>query len=45
MGQNAWFALTLGKYGYWLQTGKLGMQGKAQDFLRDEGVKKAYLGL
>ena len=38
-------ALTLAQYGYVLQTGQLVMQGKAQDLLRDEGVKKAYLGL
>jgi len=43
--QNAMLALTLAQYGYVLQTGQLVMQGKAQDLLRDEGVKKAYLGL
>jgi branched-chain amino acid transport system ATP-binding protein len=43
--QNAMLALTLATYGYVLQTGSLVMQGKAQDLLRDEGVKKAYLGL
>jgi branched-chain amino acid transport system ATP-binding protein len=43
--QNAMLALTLAQYGYELQTGQLVMQGKAQDLLRDEGAKKAYLGL
>ena len=43
--QNAMLALTLAQYGYVLQTGQVVMQGKAQDLLRDEGVKKAYLGL
>jgi branched-chain amino acid transport system ATP-binding protein len=43
--QNAMLALTLAQYGYVLQTGELVMQGKAQELLRDEGVKKAYLGL
>jgi len=43
--QNAMLALTLAQYGYVLETGQLVMQGKAQDLLRDEGVKKAYLGL
>jgi len=43
--QNAMLALTLAQYGYVLETGRLVMQGKAQDLLRDEGVKKAYLGL
>src|SRR5262245_29352970 len=43
--QNAMLALTLAQYGYVLQTGSLVMQGKASDLLRDEGVKRAYLGL
>jgi branched-chain amino acid transport system ATP-binding protein len=43
--QNAMLALTLAQYGYVLETGQLVMQGEAQDLLRDEGVKKAYLGL
>ncbi|PYM94738.1 MAG: ABC transporter ATP-binding protein [Candidatus Rokuibacteriota bacterium] len=43
--QNAMLALTLAQYGYVLQTGQVVMQGKAEDLLRDEGVKKAYLGL
>jgi branched-chain amino acid transport system ATP-binding protein len=43
--QNAMLALTLAQYGYVLQTGSLVMQGNARDLLRDEGVKKAYLGL
>ena len=43
--QNAMLALTLGQYGYVLETGSLVMQGNAQELLRDEGVKKAYLGI
>src|SRR5215469_16666324 len=43
--QNAMLALTLAQYGYVLETGSLVMQGNAQDLLRDEGVKKAYLGI
>src|SRR4029453_2095818 len=43
--QNGMLALPLAQYGYVLETGQLVMQGKAQDLLRDEGVKKAYLGL
>src|SRR5881409_1231051 len=43
--QNAMLALTLAQYGYVLQTGTLVMQGKADELLRDEGVKNAYLGL
>ena len=43
--QNAMLALTLAQYGYVLETGTLVMQGDAQELLRDEGVKKAYLGI
>src|SRR5882762_4011010 len=43
--QNAMLALTLAQYGYVLETGTLVMQGKADELLRDEGVKRAYLGL
>jgi branched-chain amino acid transport system ATP-binding protein len=43
--QNAMLALTLAEHGYVLETGSLVIQGKAQDLLRDEGVKKAYLGI
>jgi branched-chain amino acid transport system ATP-binding protein len=43
--QNAMLALTLAQYGYVLETGNLVMQGAAQELLRDEGVKKAYLGI
>jgi ABC-type branched-subunit amino acid transport system ATPase component len=35
----------LAQYGYVLETGLAVMQGNAQDLLRDEGVKKAYLGI
>jgi len=43
--QNAMLALTIAQRGYVLETGHIVMQGKAQDLLQDEGVKKAYLGL
>ena len=43
--QNAMLALTVAQYGYVLETGRLVMQGKAQDLLQDERVKKAYLGI
>ena len=38
-------ALTVARYGYVLETGSLVLQGQAQELLRNEGVKKAYLGL
>jgi branched-chain amino acid transport system ATP-binding protein len=43
--QNAMLALTLARYGYVLETGSLVLQGPAADLLRDEGVRKAYLGI
>ena len=43
--QNAMLALTLAHYGYVLETGSLVMQGEAKELLRDEGVKRAYLGI
>jgi len=43
--QNAMLALTLARYGYVLETGSLVMEGKADDLLRDAGVRKAYLGM
>ena len=43
--QNAMLALTLSGYGYVLETGRLVLQGPADDLLRDEGVRKAYLGI
>src|SRR5262245_2822846 len=43
--QNAMLALTLAQYGYVLETGSLVMEGKADELLRNEGVKKAYLGI
>ena len=43
--QNAMLALTLAQYGYVLETGSFVMQGNAEALLRDEGVKKAYLGI
>ena len=43
--QNAMLALTIAQRSYVLETGQVVMQGKAQDLLQDEGVKKAYLGL
>jgi branched-chain amino acid transport system ATP-binding protein len=43
--QNAMLALTLARYGYVLETGLVVMQGQADELLRDEGVRKAYLGI
>jgi branched-chain amino acid transport system ATP-binding protein len=43
--QNAMLALTLARYSYVLETGTLALHGPAADLLRDEGVRKAYLGI
>jgi len=43
--QNAMLALTLARYGYVLETGSVVMEGQADELLRDEGVRKAYLGI
>jgi branched-chain amino acid transport system ATP-binding protein len=43
--QNAMLALTIARRSYVLETGTIVMQGEGQELLRDEGVKKAYLGI
>jgi branched-chain amino acid transport system ATP-binding protein len=43
--QNAMLALTLARYSYVLETGSLVLHGPADQLLRDEGVRKAYLGI
>lgn len=42
--QNAKMALAIADRAYVLETGTISMSGKASDLLRDENVKKAYLG-
>jgi branched-chain amino acid transport system ATP-binding protein len=42
--QNAFGALQLADYGYVLETGEITLEGKADELLRDERVKSAYLG-
>jgi branched-chain amino acid transport system ATP-binding protein len=42
--QNARLALRLSHRGYVLETGRLALEGKCEDLLDDERVKKAYLG-
>ena len=42
--QNANVALSIADRGYVLQTGEVVLQGDARDLLRDEGMKRAYLG-
>ena len=42
--QNLTKALAIAHHGYVIQTGRVVMQGPAQDLLHDEAVRKAYLG-
>ncbi|MDM7321578.1 MAG: ABC transporter ATP-binding protein [Fervidobacterium sp.] len=43
--QNAVGALNISHYGYVLETGNIVLEGPAKDLLKNEHVKKAYLGL
>jgi branched-chain amino acid transport system ATP-binding protein len=43
--QNARLALSISKAAYVMETGSIVLQGKAQDLIDSERVKKAYLGL
>lgn len=42
--QNAKKALSIADRGYVLETGRIVLEGKAQELLNDESVQKAYLG-
>lgn len=42
--QNAHMALRLANRGYVLETGKIALQGQASELLRNEHVRRAYLG-
>lgn len=42
--QNAKKALSIASRAYVLETGKVVLEGKAEDLLNDDSVKKAYLG-
>ncbi|MGD9818311.1 MAG: ABC transporter ATP-binding protein [Desulfomonilaceae bacterium] len=43
--QNANLALTIADSGYVLETGSVVLEGNAQQLLKDEAVKSAYLGI
>jgi len=43
--QNAHAALSIADVGYVLETGGIGLSGPGQELLRNEQVKKAYLGM
>lgn len=42
--QNARVALAVARRGYVLETGRMVLQGRAQELLEDQEVKRAYLG-
>lgn len=42
--QNAMAALSIAHYAYVLETGRVILEGKGEDLLQDERVRKAYLG-
>jgi branched-chain amino acid transport system ATP-binding protein len=42
--QNARMALTLASRAYVLETGRITLEGKTEDLLHNEAVKRAYLG-
>jgi branched-chain amino acid transport system ATP-binding protein len=43
--QNARLGLLLASYGYVMENGELSLEGKTSDLLKNEDVKKAYLGV
>jgi branched-chain amino acid transport system ATP-binding protein len=42
--QNANKALSVADYGYVLETGMISLEGDSQQLLRDDHVRRAYLG-
>jgi branched-chain amino acid transport system ATP-binding protein len=42
--QNARMALRLAEYAYVLESGEVALEGKAEDLLHNDYVRKAYLG-
>ncbi|WP_302794886.1 ABC transporter ATP-binding protein [Cloacibacillus evryensis] len=43
--QNAFMALSIADYAYVLETGNVVLSGKGNDLLKDDGVRKSYLGV
>jgi branched-chain amino acid transport system ATP-binding protein len=42
--QNANKALSIADYGYVLETGKIALEGESQQLLRNDHVRRLYLG-
>jgi len=43
--QNAFLALNMADWGYVLEVGKIVLQGRAEELLKNDVVRKAYLGI
>lgn len=43
--QNAFMALSIADYAYVLETGKVVLSGKASELLKNDNVRKSYLGI
>ena len=43
--QNAEMALSLARYGYVLERGRVALEGKTKDLIRNQLIKQAYLGI
>mgnify|MGYP000152449395 FL=1 len=43
--QNAFMALSLADYAYVLETGRVALSGRGASLLKDEGVRRFYLGV
>ena len=43
--QNLQLALSIAQYGYVLENGVVGLEGSGQDLLKDDNVRKKYLGI
>ncbi len=43
--QNAFIGLSLADYAYVLETGRITLSGKGQDLLRNDEVRRSYLGI
>lgn len=43
--QNAFMALSIADYAYVLETGRVVLSGNGPDLLKDDNVRKSYLGV
>ncbi len=43
--QNAFMALSIADYAYVLETGRIVLSGKASDLMKNDDVRRSYLGM